>query len=356
MGGGFIFKMNNLANNQSEFKKNLLGLKKHGWIDRQTRAIFIEFITYNLNNNLFSKCLFLFEFISTGQIISSSQFAPVNIFDINNSSFISFNVIMFLIYMIFVTICMLKETKEIINFRLKYFKQFYNYIELLIILFSWTSLSMYLYRLYSSYEVYVLIKKSKKEFGQSEKIRSFIQTVSVNLHFICYAYELLKIFLGFCALFGTIKFVKLLRFNRKIIVFMQAFSHSVRDLANFGLIFAIVCISFVQAFYLIFNEKTGQFATLLTSIETLLQLILGKFDVLPIMKANAQLGFAFYALYNILVVLMLVNILVSILTDHYNEEKMGIEWNAEDHTLRKLCHLFDTIIQSHTPWLLFSQK
>jgi polycystin 1L2 len=137
---------------------------------------------------------------------------------------------------------------------------------------------------------------------------------------------------------------------------MQAFSHSVRDLANFGLIFAIVCISFVQAFYLIFNEKTGQFATLLTSIETLLQLILGKFDVLPIMKANAQLGFAFYALYNILVVLMLVNILVSILTDHYNEEKMGIEWNAEDHTLRKLCHLFDTIIQSHTPWLLFSQK
>ena len=80
-------------------------------------------------------------------------------------------------------------------------------------------------------------------------------------------------------------------------------------------------------------KKRDSLPSLLTSIETLLQLILGKFDVLPIMKANAQLGFAFYALYNILVVLMLVNILVSILTDHYNEEKMGIEWNAEDPDL-----------------------
>ena len=124
MGGGYIFKMNNLANNQSELKTNLLGLKKHGWIDRRTRAIFIEFITYNPNINLFSKCLFLFEFISTGQIVSSSQFAPVNLFDINNISLISFNVIMFLIYMLFVTMCMLKETKELIKLRVKYFKQF----------------------------------------------------------------------------------------------------------------------------------------------------------------------------------------------------------------------------------------
>ena len=33
----------------------------------------------------------------------------------------------------------------------------------------------------------------------------------------------------------------------------------------------------------------------------------------------------------------------------------NIQFSPNPHTLRILCHLFDTIIQSHTSWLLFSQ-
>ena len=94
LGGGYVFKMNNLGYDKSILLGSLDNLKQNDWIDRQTRAVFIEFTIYNPNVNLFSNCLILFEFISTGQIISSSQFSPINLFDINNSSFISFKIIM----------------------------------------------------------------------------------------------------------------------------------------------------------------------------------------------------------------------------------------------------------------------
>jgi len=196
---------------------------------------------------------------------------------------------------------------------------------------------MYLYRLYSSYEVYNLLKKSKKEFTQTPQMRSFIQSAFINLQYISYCNDLLQMFLGFCAAFGTIRFIKLLRFNKKIIVFIQAFSHSLKELLSFGLIFIILWFSFVQTMYLIFNEKSGQFASLVTSMETLFQLILGKFDVLPIIKANAALGSVFYILYNILVVFMLINIFFSILTDNYNEARMSNDLDRQDPELFSYC-------------------
>ena len=333
MGGGYLFKMNNLGYDPSILKTDLAKLKDINWIDRQTRAVFVEFTIYNPNVNLFSSCLILFEFISTGQIIKSSQFSPINLFDINNSTFISFKIIMNFIYMIFISIFMIKEIAKILKDRVNYFKQFYNYIELVLISLSWASLSFYLYRLYSSYEVYNLLKKGKKDFVPSIQINSFIQSAFINLQYISYCNDLLQVFLGFCAAFGTIRFIKLLRFNKKIIVFMQAFSRSIKDLLSFGLLFLILWFSFVQAMYLIFNEKSSQFATLVTSMETLFQLILGKFDVLPIIKANALFGSIFYILYNVLVVFMLINMFLSILTDHYNEARMSTDLDKEDPEL-----------------------
>jgi hypothetical protein len=348
MGGGYVFKMNNLGHDQSILVNSLEKLKENDWIDRQTRAVFIEFTIYNPNINLFSNCLILFEFISTGQIIKSSQFSPINLFDINNSSFISFKIIMNILYMIFISLFMIKKIKEILKDKMKYFKQFYNYIELIIIAFSWASFAMYLYRLYSSYEVYNLLKKSKKDFVQSTQMYSFVQSAFINLQYISYCNDLLQVFLGFCAAFGTIRFIKLLRFNKKIIVFIQAFSHSIKDLLSFGLLFLILWFSFVQTMYLIFNEKSSQFATLLTSMETLFQLILGKFDVLPIIKANAVFGSIFYILYNILVVMMLINIFLSILTEHYNEARMSHDLDKEDP---ELFNYFKSVLGS-----IFSKK
>ena len=48
--GGFVA---NLAYNKADTSKILTYLQTNNWIDRSTRAIFVDFTTYNANINLF---------------------------------------------------------------------------------------------------------------------------------------------------------------------------------------------------------------------------------------------------------------------------------------------------------------
>ena len=325
MGGGFIFefKMCDNDTDKDALVNNLNLLEAAEWIDRQTRAVFVEFTLYNPNLNLFSYCLILFEILPTGNLIATSEFKPINLFDISDKNSISFKLIINIIYMILICLYMINEIKLVLRERKEYFKQFYNYIELLIISFSWAAFVMYLYRLYSSYKIFDSINKSTKS-GNG------IMDVSINLQYLSYCNDLLIYFMGFCAAFGTIRFIKLLRFNKKVIIFVLAFKSSLKELASFLLIFFIFWLAFVQVIYLIFNDKSIQFATIVSCMETLFQLILGKFQVASMISANAFFGSLSYILYNIMVVFLLINMLVSILTDNYNLIRSSDELDHHD--------------------------
>ena len=318
--------MGKIGRNPQKKISNLDKLKEFDWIDRQTRALFIEFTLFNPNLNLFSHNLILFEFLPTGNFIKSSQFSPIDLFDVTNANMFTFKIIMNIIYMLFIVIFMVRVIKQAIKLNWGYFKQFYNYIDLAIIAFSWSAFSMYLYRLYESNHIFDQIQNST--LGGAG-----IENISINLQYITYCNDLLQVFLGFCATFGTIRFIKLLKFNKKIIVFVQAFKNSLKDLASVGLVFILIWLAFVQAIYLIFNDKSAQFATLVSTMETCFQLIFGKFDVIPMIKSNAVLGPIFYILYNVMIVFMLVNMVLTILTDHYNDARLTNDLDKEDPEL-----------------------
>ena len=326
MGGGYVFKMKNITTNQAILAQNINKIKEMNWIDRQTRAVFLEFTLFNPNFNLFSHSLILFEFLSTGNIISTVQFSPINLFDINENNFLSFKLIINIIYMAFVSIYLIKEIIYIYKYGKAYFTQLYNYTELLIIGFSWASFVMYLYRLYSANEIFNLINKYKSS-------NQPIQNIYINLQYISYCNDLLRIFLGFCAAFGTIRFIKLFRYNKFIIVFVQAFSKSLLDLISFFLIFIILWLTFVQTIYLLFQDKSDQFATLVSTMESCFQIILGNFDVRPLINSNAFFGTLFFTVYNIVVVFMLINIFFTILIEHYRQAKKTNDLFLEDPEL-----------------------
>ena len=337
MGGGYMFKMNNIRSNIQALNASIKKLMDSNWIDRQTRAIFIEFTVYNPNIKLFTNCIILFEVLSTGNLIKSSIFDSVNLYDINEAYLVSFKLIMSIIYVLFIFAFTIKQIKQIFEQKFGYFKQFYNYIDICIISFSWTAISMYLYRLNASNEIFAKIRLHKNEN---------MEQMFINLQYICYCNDLLTLFMGLCVTFGTLRFIKLLRFNKKIIVFIQAFRNSVKDLVASGVCFMLIWMAFVQAIYLIFSEKSSQFATLLTTMETCFELILGKFDVRPMISSNAVLGPTFYVFYNVLIVFMLLNIIFSILTDHYNEARLTNDLDREDPDLydyikKSFCSLFE---------------
>jgi hypothetical protein len=127
--------------------------------------------------------------------------------------------------------------------------------------------------------------------------------------------------LAFCAAFGTLRFLKLLRFNKKIIIYMIAFKKSLGELLSFGVIFVILWMSMVQTFYLIFNNYLTEFSTIIKSMSTCFEMILGKFAIQRLIDANGLFGTTLFFTYNILIVFVLINIFLTILIDNYNEVK-----------------------------------
>lgn len=55
-------------------------LQKLNWIDRQTRSIFIEFIIYNPNINMFSITTLLFEILPSGNLLKTTRFDVITLF------------------------------------------------------------------------------------------------------------------------------------------------------------------------------------------------------------------------------------------------------------------------------------
>ena len=81
-GGGYVYEMRGQL---SYLLGNLTFLKEMNWIDRQTRAVFAEFSTYNPNINLVMVASILFEFLPSGSILVQPRFDTLNLFAEVNS-------------------------------------------------------------------------------------------------------------------------------------------------------------------------------------------------------------------------------------------------------------------------------
>ena len=71
LGGGYTYELVN-SHNKTQVYNSLSLLQKMNWIDKQTRAVFIEFSLYNPNVNSFSYSVILFEFLPSGNLIKSA--------------------------------------------------------------------------------------------------------------------------------------------------------------------------------------------------------------------------------------------------------------------------------------------
>ena len=82
-GGGYAL---DLLNDYSTARQQIKELKQLGWVDRGTRAIFLDFTLYNGNVNLFCHVQLIVEFPATGGAVTSRYFSSVKLIRV---SFIS---------------------------------------------------------------------------------------------------------------------------------------------------------------------------------------------------------------------------------------------------------------------------
>jgi hypothetical protein len=137
---------------------------------------------------------------------------------------------------------MQREIRLIFSNRLAYFRDFWTYPEIGIIACSWAGLGVYVWRIHEGNRVGNLFKQSN---GYAY----------VNLQSASYVNDSLTFLLGFCCFFGTIKFLRLLRFNRRMSLLSATLAYAAKDLICFTLMFSIIYCGYLSLFYLLFNSK-----------------------------------------------------------------------------------------------------
>lgn len=308
MGGGYVYRM---TGNLKQIQSNLSILQNLSWIDRQTSAVFLEFSIFNVNINLFSYVTILFEKLPTGNLIKSSRIYPMSLLE-SNGSYVSMRLAFNITFMILITCLIINEIRILIKAGpSSYFKNIWNYLELSIIAFSWAAFSLYLYRVVATNKI---LKQLKNNSSDNTYIR---------LDYLSSCNDTLGMCLAFCAYFGTFRFLKLLRFNTRITIFMIAFKKCLNELIGFMFIFSLTWMSFAQIFYLLFNDKLISNSTIVKTMETCFEILLGKFQSDLILRYHPFLGTLTFTAYNLVMVFILINIFVTILSDGLSKIRHG---------------------------------
>jgi len=329
-GSGYIYE---LRGKLGYLQGNLSLLQQMEWVDRQTRAIFIEFSVYNPNINLVMVSTILVEFLHSGSILTTARFDPLNLF--SETGGFNFKTITEIIFMGFILYFMINEIVEIIRRDLKeYLSEFWNYIEWSIILTACVSFFLVLARMKSAQEVLDFFKETQG-YGHMN-----LQKANENNQVLTYS-------LGLCSSLGTIKFLKMLRFDRSISDLGLTLKSCFIELASFSMIFFWVFMSFAQLMHAIYVTDLEGYSTLIKSAESAFKMMLGKFDATQFVKSTNILAPVVFSLYNIVILCFALNIFISIITDAFdkirNEAKMKpFEFDLIRHIRTKLKRYFES--------------
>ncbi|XP_072044193.1 polycystin-1-like isoform X2 [Amphiura filiformis] len=315
IGGGYVSELNNPDTIADQMQQ----LEKEAWIDRYTRAVFVEFSTYNAQVNLFAVVNLVVEFLPSGGGFPYPRVDIVRLLTYYEG-FALVQICCEAGFLIFIVFFIVKEIKAILKQKREYPKVFWNLAEWVIIAFSIGLIIVYFYRFYTTK---TLISAFKKNGGRGY----------VKLQYVAYWNELLGCMIGWVVFMSTLKFIKLLRFNKRIGVLSGTIRHAANDLIWFGMFFAIVFLAYSVAFYLILGTQVFNYSDFTYTMESLITAILGKFAFYELVEADRILGPLLFFAFMCTITFILINMFLTIITEAFQIVKHDVSQQSNDYEM-----------------------
>ena len=261
-GGGYVAEF---KRTKRETLRVLKHLQDHHWIDEKTRAVFLEFSTYNPNANLFTSPIFVMEFLASGDTVPRMDIKVFTVYDdVSGMQLIvwAFGAI-FAVY-VFVYARIEWKRMKAMGYK-KYFSEYFNAITLGMLIFCLLSIIMYLVRM-----IMARVAASALEGAGSE---SYVNYGAIATHS-----EIFMPIVGFASFFATLNFLKILNFNKRLAMLGMVLSIAMQDIKPFAIVFIGFFVAFAQLYYFSLGTILEEYSGLITTIETLMQASLGTFD------------------------------------------------------------------------------
>ena len=299
-GGGYAFDLSSA--NATEAYLNYL--KQNSWIDYRTRAVFVEVAIYSAQVNLFGVATFLTEWMPTNGIVFFNNIKVARLYQHEND--LQLVMLVCEIFLaVFVLAFMYIELKKIFRLRRSYLKDPWNWLEIAQIFLILTCAGALLQR--TNYTNQAIERMN----AEPDKFVSFIQTITWD--------EIFGYLLAFLVFFANLKLLKLIRFNHRIYLFTKTISNAAGPLMSFMIVFTVFYIAYCVLFYSLFGSILPEYSSLLVTIETLFNTVMGAFDFEIIRENNRTLGPIIFFSFMMIMVMILLNVFLTILMDSFAE-------------------------------------
>ena len=323
-GGGYVA---DLGYNKSTASPLIDNLQKYGWIDRQTRAVVLEFVVYNTNTGYLSISSFYYEILPIG---CGHPFAIIDTFPLTSTQtgFYEFFLICQLLFIILVIFFVLREAYAIYQLRCSYFRDPWNFVELFQITFSFLVVVLY-------------VVKSKAVVNSTLKVKEN-PFVPVSFRDAVLWNDVENMMLAITVFIATIKMLRMIRFNRHIGILMSSFRESGGLLLSYSIIFIIVFSAYAQLGMLVLGSQMREYSSFSNALVTEFLMSLGNtMSLHDLTQVNRVLGPLFGFSFALLNAFIFVNFFVAILNDthavvKHNTDKQSVDDEMADFIFERL--------------------
>lgn len=305
VGGGYIA---DLGYNSRTALKVIRVLEDDNWIDDQTMAVFTEFTIFEPSSSLFSSIKLVFERFPTGGSSAKTSIKTLSLYASPDPNSRSLFQVCQLLLMIVLIVFFFAEFGKLRREKCSYFKQLWNWLELLQITSTICSL------------VFFFIKESQTSKYVKKLQENPFQTSSIdNIEFMS---DMETYVLSFVIFIITIKFLRLIKFNSHVCQVLGTLQRAANNVLSFMIVFVIILLAYTQVGFLVFSSDVDAYRSFYSCLRTMLLLLFGGDMRLDDLRSTSRyIAPAFIFGYLFSMAMVLLNMFLAILNDSYYEVK-----------------------------------
>lgn len=310
-GGGYVA---NLGYDDSTARRILKDLVNNGWIDRQTRAILVEFSKFNVATNLLVDATLYFEMLPSG-FLETSMRIPVIPMTKSDSAFTEVYMANILLFAFVLGYYLVIECIRLCRLKCAYFNSIWNWLEMLQIVSAVLVLAASIER--ERQTVQVLQKLEANPF------------VSVRFYDALFWFKIENYLICITVTTVTLRLLKLLKFNSHIIVLFRVLRKSLKPILSYAVVFCVIFAAYGHAGFLLLGKNAYMFSTIYRTISAQFVMCLGD-SVLRAKLENTHILSRLYVQSLIFITMaILINMFVAILNDS-RSDSTSLDENRED--------------------------
>lgn len=304
-GGGFVADLGYNARSAL----NVLGdLERNNWINDLTAAVFVEFTVHQPATALFSVAKYLFERLPTGGYNTGAKVTTLTLYASPDPTFKSFYQLCQLLLMLIILFFFFAEIGKLYRQKCAYFTQFWNWVELFQIFGTIAAIVMFFFK-----EMYTSM------FVERVQANPF-ETSSTD--YIVLWSDLEIFLLAFVIFIVTMKFLRLIRFNRHICQMIATIQKSIDHLVSFFFVFVGIILAYTQLGVLVFGANVPAYSSFFQAMRAVCQMILGGATHFHELRDTSRfVGPLFVFCYMLSMSMIMLNMFLAILNDSYEEVK-----------------------------------